>query len=256
MKNTYTGSRSTGTPTFSINGVRQTNPSGGFDWGYSGTSCARLAYSILKNEFGSAIAEAHHQDFKRDVVAFLDDVSWKLDADQVQDWFKGQPDYKPVSSVADETVPVDSFAAAWKSITDDAKAKGESWNTIRIIEPQTPPPPFRHYVPSPVSSTLKFRHFHGENRLALTFCIVDRGDYSYVGVAAPHPDDRGSKKAGRQLAQYRVFSVNDRFRILSSDLDFILESLTSLELQAGMGLYSWKKLGREYSRTLKTFTRD
>jgi hypothetical protein len=55
----------------------------GFDWGHCGQRCAELAYTILASEFGCTYASAQYQNFKRDVIALLDENDWTLTSEQI-----------------------------------------------------------------------------------------------------------------------------------------------------------------------------
>ena len=85
---TYTGVR---TPT----GVTVTNGEGrpvthiakqspeGFEWGYQGSGPLDLAYSILSDFGGAALAEVIYRQFAETVIAALPHHGWTLTAEQI-----------------------------------------------------------------------------------------------------------------------------------------------------------------------------
>lgn len=62
-----------------------------FEWGYSGSGPADLAWSILADYLGNESEEQafrlHHQ-FKRFFIVRMDEWSWVLTAEQIEDWLK------------------------------------------------------------------------------------------------------------------------------------------------------------------------
>jgi hypothetical protein len=54
-----------------------------FDWGFTGKSCAQLAYALLRSEFTTPLAIAFYQDFKRLIVAQLDEPKWVLTSEDI-----------------------------------------------------------------------------------------------------------------------------------------------------------------------------
>lgn len=60
-----------------------------FEWGYSGSGPADLAWSILADYLGDEEqAFQLHQQFKRKYVAGMDEWDWTLTADQLDAWLK------------------------------------------------------------------------------------------------------------------------------------------------------------------------
>lgn len=60
----------------------------GFNWGYGGSGPAQLALALLLDVTDDEeLAEQHHQEFKRDVVAGFDD-SWTYTARQIREWLE------------------------------------------------------------------------------------------------------------------------------------------------------------------------
>lgn len=58
----------------------------GFAWHYEGSGPAQLALAILADVAGEAIALAHYQDFKRDVIAALPEGAFGLTRAGVRTW--------------------------------------------------------------------------------------------------------------------------------------------------------------------------
>lgn len=63
----------------------------GFAWGYHGSGPAQLAYALLRDTLGDTkgrrIALDYYQEFKRDVVAPLDQRSgWSISKALIFDW--------------------------------------------------------------------------------------------------------------------------------------------------------------------------
>jgi len=60
----------------------------GFEWGYSGSGPAQLAFEILFDVFGDAVVASRlHQDFKRQRIATLNrERPWKINEDEVIVW--------------------------------------------------------------------------------------------------------------------------------------------------------------------------
>ena len=54
-----------------------------FDWGYTGKSCAQLAYAILRSEHTKPLTIAFYQDFKRVCIAQLDESAWVLTSEEI-----------------------------------------------------------------------------------------------------------------------------------------------------------------------------
>lgn len=88
MITTFRGTRTPHGPRVSVVvagdvSVTSTRLGGDLDWGYYGSSCARLAHAILEHVAGAAEAERYHQEFKRRVVAHLPERQWELSAELV-----------------------------------------------------------------------------------------------------------------------------------------------------------------------------
>lgn len=58
----------------------------GFEWGYGGSGPAQLALAILADCCGDDLALRLHKRFKRDVIAGLPSMEWRLTQDQVLSW--------------------------------------------------------------------------------------------------------------------------------------------------------------------------
>ena len=54
-----------------------------FDWGFTGKSCAQLAYAILRSEYSPQFTRVFYQDFKRTTIAQLDESKWVLTSDDI-----------------------------------------------------------------------------------------------------------------------------------------------------------------------------
>jgi hypothetical protein len=65
--------------------IRNHSPTG-FEWGYGGSGPAQLALALLVDALGSVeIAEAHYQDFKREIVSGLG-RDWSLRVQEIRDF--------------------------------------------------------------------------------------------------------------------------------------------------------------------------
>ena len=59
----------------------------GFNWGYSGSGPAQLALAILLQLTSKDFALFHHQDFKRDFIAGLEqEEDFEIDGQTILDW--------------------------------------------------------------------------------------------------------------------------------------------------------------------------
>jgi hypothetical protein len=59
----------------------------GFNWGYSGSGPAQLALAILLELTSKDFALFHHQDFKRDFIAGLEqEKDFEIDGQVITDW--------------------------------------------------------------------------------------------------------------------------------------------------------------------------
>ncbi len=67
----------------------------GFEWGYSGSGPAQLALAMMLEYYlaaGASIEDAghtalaHHQEFKRQIVANMPDTRWELTFDDIALW--------------------------------------------------------------------------------------------------------------------------------------------------------------------------
>lgn len=64
----------------------------GFEWGYLGSGPAQLALAILAYVTGDdAYARARHQQFKTEVVAPIQDISWELSFSMIREWVEAHP---------------------------------------------------------------------------------------------------------------------------------------------------------------------
>lgn len=60
----------------------------GFNWGYGGSGPAQLALAMVAAVAGDAIAQVVYQDFKREVVATLEDHTWAMSVSAVWEWLR------------------------------------------------------------------------------------------------------------------------------------------------------------------------
>lgn len=79
-------------PTYSLEYVRHSPD--GFNWGYSGSGPAQLAFAVLLAMFGAEIAMAHYQEFKRVFIANLPPTNFAIDISEVNEWMRVQSQKK------------------------------------------------------------------------------------------------------------------------------------------------------------------
>jgi hypothetical protein len=66
--------------------LRNHSPTG-FGWGYGGSGPAQLALAILCDLFDDEFAQENYQEFKRDVIAGLEQNSgWVLTEEEIRSW--------------------------------------------------------------------------------------------------------------------------------------------------------------------------
>ena len=71
--------------------IRNHSPTG-FEWGYGGSGPAQLALALLVDALGDVeVAEAHYQDFKREVISGLS-ASWTITAKQIREFVITRPE--------------------------------------------------------------------------------------------------------------------------------------------------------------------
>lgn len=58
----------------------------GFSWGYEGSGCAQLALAILQSLHGTEYALKHYQQFKRDVIAKIQNGPRQVEFQIVQEY--------------------------------------------------------------------------------------------------------------------------------------------------------------------------
>ncbi len=64
--------------------------SDGFEFGYGGSGPAQLALAILSHALGDdELASAHYQKFKFQVIAKLQESSWRITQQEVRSWIAG-----------------------------------------------------------------------------------------------------------------------------------------------------------------------
>ena len=63
----------------------------GFEWGYSGSGPAQLAYAILRKFTGSdVVARDNYQAFKEAFISPIRGDHWNIDSEQIQEWLDNQ----------------------------------------------------------------------------------------------------------------------------------------------------------------------
>lgn len=108
----------------------------GFEWGYSGSGPADLAYSVLTYFYGPAVGQEFYQSFKREVIASIphDAQEYLLAADEIAHWVE-QARYRPCpgpwTAFADGSAPLCSCHAVPDAWIDEAYPTYD-------IEPGTP----------------------------------------------------------------------------------------------------------------------
>lgn len=61
----------------------------GFQWGYSGSGPAQLAFALLAEVFDTDVAHRHYQQFKDDFVSSLDgDSDFRIHEREIIEWFE------------------------------------------------------------------------------------------------------------------------------------------------------------------------
>ncbi len=68
--------------------LRNHSPSG-LEWGYLGSGPAQLALALLAHALGDEDALAVYQEFKREMVAPLDEDEWTMTSEQIAAWWHG-----------------------------------------------------------------------------------------------------------------------------------------------------------------------
>lgn len=58
----------------------------GFEWGYPGSGPAQTALAILADAVGDELAQALHQQFKREFLVRADQAGFRLGADEIERW--------------------------------------------------------------------------------------------------------------------------------------------------------------------------
>jgi len=76
--------------------IRNHSPTG-FEVGYGGSGPAQLALAILADALGGELAQRHYQDFKREIIAAIEDDTWIITQAEVRSWL-----HKVLSSPDDQ----------------------------------------------------------------------------------------------------------------------------------------------------------
>lgn len=58
----------------------------GFQWGYAGSGPAQLALALLADAADDETARGLYQIFKQEIVAKIDDDSWRMTSDEINLW--------------------------------------------------------------------------------------------------------------------------------------------------------------------------